>query len=153
MTQNGAREIDEDLIPLSNPGKGLGMMLLRAREVLLSEYRPIFRSRNLTEQQWRILRFLEITSPLDAASLSEKSMILPPSLTRMMRDLEGRGLIDRMDNSTGPSRVLLSITPAGREIVKSAAPLIADRLERVQSKLTRSEQRQLQVLLEKLTRD
>lgn len=128
------------------------MLLLRAREALLSEYRPIFRARNLTEQQWRILRFLEISSPLDAASLSEKSMILPPSLTRIMRDLEARGLLSRYDNSFGPSRVLLSITDEGRELVRNTAPLIAERLDIVQSKLTPVEQRQLVTLLEKLTR-
>ncbi|KQV36985.1 hypothetical protein ASC96_26540 [Rhizobium sp. Root1204] len=129
------------------------MLLLRGREALLAEYRPIFRGRNLTEQQWRILRFLELISPLDATSLSEKSMILPPSLTRIMRDLEARGLLSRTDNRSGPSRVLLSITEEGRELVKNMAPKIADGLAQAQSKLNRTEQRQLLALLEKLARD
>lgn len=151
--QKRTAKIEDESKVLSNPGKGLGMMLLRAREAVMSEYRPIFRQQNLTEQQWRVLRFLEINTSLDSTSLSEKSMILLPSLTRIVRDLEARGLVCRAEKAPGPSRVLLSITEAGRELVRSTAPQIAERQTNIQAKLTKAEQRQLVSLLEKLARD
>ncbi|KQV41354.1 homoprotocatechuate degradation operon regulator HpaR [Rhizobium sp. Root1204] len=149
LNPNNAEEF-EDVRPLADPGRGLGMLLLRAREVVLAEYRPIFRSCNLTEQQWRILRFIEGQSPMDATSLSERSVILAPSLTRIIRDLETRGLIERVVNRVGPSRVLISISPQGRELVKTIQPLIADKLNRINSRLTAVERGQLTALLDKI---
>lgn len=143
-------KVENKTLQLSDPGQGLGMQLLKARDILLSEYRPVFREHNLTEQQWRILRFLVLQSPMDAASLSEKSVILAPSLTRIMRDLETRGLVVKSRNTIGPSRIHISITAEGKALVESMFPQIAERLQKVSSRLEPEERDQLKALLNKL---
>ncbi len=52
--------------------------------------------------------------PMPAARLAERQRLQPQSLTRMIRDLEGRGLITR---GPGADRrtLLLSLTDKGRE--------------------------------------
>ena len=129
-------------------GHGLGMRLLRAREVLLSEYRPIFRANNLTEQQWRVLRILEAKSPQDATTVSEESLIRLPSLSRILRDLQARGLIERRANRGGASRIELSISSEGRSLILRLAPEIAARMASVHSTLTDDQYGQLLSMLD-----
>lgn len=119
------------------------MRLLRAREALLFEYRPIFRANNLTEQQWRVLRILEAKSPQDATTVSEESLIRLPSLSRILRDLQTRGLIDRRTNRLGVRRIELWISTEGRSLILRLAPEIAARMASVRSALTEDEYLQL----------
>jgi homoprotocatechuate degradation regulator HpaR len=49
----------------------------------------------LTEQQWRILRALSSTETIEATELAHVSFLLAPSLSRILRDLEVRKLIER----------------------------------------------------------
>ena len=56
------------------------VMLLRARERLMRDFRPLLAAEGFTEQQWRVMRTLAARGPLDAAALSDRSLILPPSL-------------------------------------------------------------------------
>lgn len=50
--------------------------------------------------------------PMPAARLAERQRLQPQSLTRLLHDLEGKGLIQR---GPGPDRraLMLSLTPAG----------------------------------------
>lgn len=73
----------------------LPMALLRTRETAMRLFRPHLRSFDLTEQQWRVLRALETVEKIEATALTEATCLPAPSLTRILRDLEMRGYIQR----------------------------------------------------------
>ncbi|WP_145320049.1 MULTISPECIES: homoprotocatechuate degradation operon regulator HpaR [unclassified Rhizobium] len=108
--------------PLRDRRRSLAIGLLRAREAIMSHFRPILAAHEVTEQQWRVIRILYEGGELDATELADKASILAPSLTRMIRSLEERGFITKHKDDADGRRVLLQITPAGQAIVEDVMP-------------------------------
>ncbi|HEV2502257.1 MAG TPA: homoprotocatechuate degradation operon regulator HpaR [Mesorhizobium sp.] len=98
------------------------MTLLRAREVIMAHFRPMLARHDITEQQWRVLRVLAETGPLEATELAGRASILPPSLTRIIKALEERQLITRNRVKDDGRRALLAITPSGVALIEDLAP-------------------------------
>jgi homoprotocatechuate degradation regulator HpaR len=84
-------------------------------------FRPHLRKLNLTEQQWRVLRVLNEKGPMDAGRLAIDTVLLPPSISRIVRDLVRKGLLARRALRDDKRRVTLSITPAGVMVLRSGA--------------------------------
>lgn len=102
--------------------RSLPIALLRARETVMARFRPLLAERGLTEQQWRVLRVLDETGPLEATEIAELSCILTPSMTRILRTLEGRGMVRREKHATDGRRALIHITDPARQALRAAAP-------------------------------
>ncbi|HEV7249242.1 MAG TPA: homoprotocatechuate degradation operon regulator HpaR [Shinella sp.] len=109
-------------LPPRDRRRSLAIGLLRAREAVMSHFRPILADHDVTEQQWRVLRALSEAGLLDATEVAEKAFILAPSLTRMLRALEERGLITRHKDKDDGRRVLLKLAPAGQAIIDEVMP-------------------------------
>ena len=110
-----------DAQPLSTR-RSLPMALLRAREAVMARFRPILARHDVTEQQWRVIRVLGEESPLDATTVAERSSILTPSLTRIIRTLELRGLIGRDRDAEDGRRLVLTITRKGESLIREVVP-------------------------------
>lgn len=115
------RVADDHLLP-RNTQRSLPIALLRAREAVMSHFRPMLANYDVTEQQWRVIRVLAEADTLDASEVAEKTFILAPSLTRMIKSLEERGFITRHKDQDDGRRVLLKIAPAGLEIINTVTP-------------------------------
>lgn len=102
------------------------MALLRARETVMRNYRPMLDSFDVNEQQWRVLRVLNQADELDASEVAARANILAPSLTRMIRSMCERGLITRGRDENDARRVMLKIAPAGLAVVKNATTQSSD---------------------------
>ena len=102
--------------------RSLAIGLLRAREAVMSHFRPILAAHDVTEQQWRVIRVLHEAGTLDASEVADKAFILAPSLTRMIKSLEQRGFITKHKDKADGRRVLLRIAPAGRAIIEEVMP-------------------------------
>jgi homoprotocatechuate degradation regulator HpaR len=100
--------------------RSLPMALLRAREAVMRHFRPSLRALDLTEQQWRVLRALGAVAEIDATGLARATVLLAPSLTRILRDLEARGLILRRPAPADLRTALLSLSPDGRTLLDEA---------------------------------
>lgn len=100
----------------------LPMALLRARESVMRQFRPMLEAHGVNEQQWRVLRVLAESDALDASEVASRASILAPSLTRMIRTMEDKGLIARGRDETDARRVMLSIAPAGMAVIREASP-------------------------------
>lgn len=72
----------------------------------------------VTEQQWRVLRVLLESGPLDPTDIAEKSCLLLPSLTRILRFLEERALVERARHETDGRRYVICITEQGRRLIE-----------------------------------
>jgi len=100
------------------------MALLRAREAVMTRFRPDLLDHDLTEQQWRVLRALTASkTPMRADELSKQTFISMPSLSRLLKTLETRAVITRNLHHADSRVAQLSITPRGRALVRSIAPL------------------------------
>ena len=88
----------------------LPVALLRAREAVMVHMRPVLRAHGFTEQQWRVLRKLDRSVPIDKTTLSSRATLLMPSLLRILKDLEEMALVRLVSSDRNPrlSRVILS---------------------------------------------
>ena len=107
---------------LRSAKRSLPILLLRAREAMMTRFRPILAAQDVTEQQWRVLRVLAEESGLDASDVAQRAAILAPSLSRIIISLERRGLILRARDRIDGRRVRLSITGKGRAIIAAVSP-------------------------------
>ena len=105
--------------------KSLPIALLRSREATARLFKPFIDSHDLTMPQWRVLRALAEADALDAKTLADRCVILPPSLTRIFRCLTQRGLIAPVE-CTDARRHMVQLTDAGRalfeEVVEESEP-------------------------------
>jgi homoprotocatechuate degradation regulator HpaR len=106
--------------------KSLPIALLRTREATTRLFKPFIDGCDLTMPQWRVLRALAEAECLDAKTLSERCVILPPSLTRIFRSLTARGLIRPVD-CTDARRHMVALTPEGlalfEDVVQQSEPV------------------------------
>ena len=96
----------------------LGAILLSAKEAVLAPMRPTLREYNITEPQWRVLRFINDRGAADASGLAEVGLLHAPSVTRILKELEQRKLIVRETDVNDRRRNLVALSPEGREVVK-----------------------------------
>ena len=109
-------------VPMREFSRSLPMSLLRAREAVMRQFRPSLRRHGLTEQQWRILRALAAIDAIEVTELARTAFLLGPSLSRILRDLDARGLIERKTAKTDLRRGLISISEKGIKLMEVIAP-------------------------------
>jgi homoprotocatechuate degradation regulator HpaR len=109
-------------VPMRDFSRSLPMSLLRAREAVMRQFRPSLRSHGLTEQQWRILRALAAVDAIEVTELAHVAFLLGPSLSRILRDLEARRLIERKVRKADLRRAVVSISAKGIKLIEAVAP-------------------------------
>jgi homoprotocatechuate degradation regulator HpaR len=102
--------------------QSLPMALLRAREAVMRRFRPGLRNHGVTEQQWRVLRALAHSGPLSISDLANTTCLLPPSLSRILPDLESRSLIRRRQADADQRSSVISLEPKGLRLIATHAP-------------------------------
>jgi homoprotocatechuate degradation regulator HpaR len=138
-------------VKLRSFSNSLPMSLLLAREAVMNRFRSALHLFNLTEQQWRVLRALNSIEKIEVTALANATSLLAPSLTRILKDLEARGLIERHLAEDDMRKSLIAISPRGLNMIDAVAPYS----EHIYSEITRAfgEEKlgQLQRLLRELT--
>ena len=109
-------------LPMREFSRSLPMSLLRAREAVMRQFRPSLRNHGLTEQQWRILRALTAVEAIEVTELARMAFLLGPSLSRILRDLEARQLIERKTAEADQRRAVVSISARGLKLIEAVAP-------------------------------
>jgi homoprotocatechuate degradation regulator HpaR len=109
-------------VPMRDFSRSLPMSLLRAREAVMRQFRPALRQHGLTEQQWRILRALASIDAIEVTELARVAFLLGPSLSRILRDLEARHLIERKVAKADLRRGVVSISAKGLKLIEAVAP-------------------------------
>jgi homoprotocatechuate degradation regulator HpaR len=102
--------------------RSLPMLLLHSHQAVMAEFRPILREHGITEQQWRVLRALTTSAALRISGLAAQTLISGPSLTRILKTLEQRGLVDRRAEPGDQRAARISITRSGRRLIATVAP-------------------------------
>ena len=128
----------------------LPIRLLRARHAAVSQFQPIFRKYNITEQQWRVLRMVTSASTMTAGELSQAIFISMPSLSRIMQSLEARNLIRRRANEDDLRKTMVTSTSAAQAMVAEAAIWSDTRYSDIAQWFGKERLEQLQRLLDDL---
>lgn len=104
--------------------RNLPQLLLKAREELLSHFRPILNHYSLTEPQWRIMRVLSEHEQLEPREICEMCQILSPSLAGILTRMEALNLVVRTRFPDDQRRVRVRLSARSEKLVASIAPLV-----------------------------
>ena len=113
----------------------------------MRNFLPSLRAHDLSAQQWRVLRSLMEVSERDASEIAAHCSILLPSLSRILQNLDGRGLIRRKPCGRDQRRSLIAITAKGRRLVDKIAPLSEERYDDIARRFGEDKLAQLYDLL------
>lgn len=131
--------------------RSLPMALMRARERVMREFRPLLAEHDLSEQQWRTLRALAATqAPIEVAEIAERTFLLGPSVSRILGNLESRGLIERQTVATDQRRAAISLSAKGRALVERIAPESESRYADIEQRFGTERLAELYLLLDEL---
>ena len=129
----------------------LPMQLLRAREAAMAHFRPMLRRHGLTEQQWRVIRVLASEPALDATELAQRSLLLAPSLSRILANLEAAGLLVRKADASDQRRSKLSLSPRGQKKYRAVGPDSEAQYRGIEARFGRKKLATLYALLDELS--
>ena len=115
--------------------RNLALLLLRAREGVMAHFRAILTQHGLTEQQWRVLRALLETSPLEPRQICETCQLLSASATGVLARMEELGLVRRERMAEDQRRVLVSITPKARALARRITPLVEEQYAELERRI------------------
>ncbi len=130
--------------------QSLPLKLLKARELVMARFRPHLHARGITDQQWRVLRALAEYSELDAGRLARLVVLKMPSLSRIMTDLERRGLVEKRVSESDRRLVDLRITDKGRAIFGDMADLSETHYREIETTLGKADYKALMAQLDHL---
>jgi homoprotocatechuate degradation regulator HpaR len=128
----------------------LPVKIIRVREAFMALFRGAFQEVDLTDPQWRVLRVLSTVDEIDTAALAERAILLGPSLTRILRDLDQRGLVTRRNSRLDARRSLHSITPEGLRIIDEIIPRFDPFYQSLARRMDQGDVAQLGALLDML---
>ena len=94
----------------------------------LRQARPVG---ELTQNQISVLTSLELAGALTPRELADAERVQPPTMTKVLARLEERGLLQRTPHPTDGRQVILSATPAGREVIEEQRRVKDEWLTRV----------------------
>lgn len=126
MTQtrdnNGKDPFPAGQLPMRDISHSLPLALLKGREVIMAGFRAMLLDYDLTDQQWRVLRVLAEQPKLEVAELAQKCVIMQPSVSRILKRLVDRGLVQRATSAQDRRYSYISITETGKELFQEIAP-------------------------------
>jgi len=130
--------------------RNLPLLLLKAREALLTSFRPIITHFGLTEQQWRVMRALSEQPEMEPRQICEAIQILSPSLTGVLARMEELGLVERSRMAADQRRMHVRLTRRSRDMVARIAPLIEAQYALVEARLGKPLMADLHCVLDRL---
>lgn len=104
--------------------RNLPQLFLKARESLMSHFRPILNHYGVTEQQWRILRVLDEHGQLEPWEICDMCQILSASMAGVLSRMEETGLVHRARSVEDQRRVIVRLAEPGDQLIAEIAPLI-----------------------------
>jgi homoprotocatechuate degradation regulator HpaR len=104
----------------------------------------------VTEQQWRVLRILQSHGAMEPTALAERCFLLPPSLTRILRDLERHGWVGRRRAARDGRRQIIALTRRGQRFLEDGAAGMEARYRSITAMLGRDKLTRLFRLLDEL---
>lgn len=129
----------------------LGYLLGQANHALYKEFDGHVRAAGLTSIEWRVLATLHDGEPLTISQLAHEALSKQPTVTKLVQRMGEQGWLALHDDPADQRRTLVSVTAAGRKLVKPLVEQARQHETRVLRSLGSTEKAALRQLLEKLT--
>jgi len=130
--------------------RNLPLLLLRSRDSVIARFRPLLNAQRITEQQWRIVRLLLETGPLEPRQIGVACGISSPSLAGVLGRMENLGLIARERFDNDQRRVRVSLTARSRQLAARIAPQIEAAYAAIEGRVGRAFLERLYAMLDEL---
>jgi DNA-binding MarR family transcriptional regulator len=128
----------------------IGYLVARAHNLMRPQIESLFEHQDLTFSQWRVLMCLRDGIAVTCADISRELSHDSGSLTRLVDQLDARGLIKRTRDKKDRRVVTLALTPKGRAAVNAVIPDVAALSNKTVDGFTLQETKTLIALLTRL---
>jgi DNA-binding MarR family transcriptional regulator len=128
----------------------VGYLLKRAHALLIDQLEAAVAGSEITATQWVVLMHLRDGLAINASDLCSQLRHDSGALTRVIDQLEARGLVQRARSRADRREVQLRLTGAGIETVASLVPKVVDKFNFALRDFSRAEAAELNRLLTKL---
>lgn len=102
----------------------VGYLVRRTANLVLPQFEAMFAEEDLTFSQWTVLMGLREWRETTSAEMARNICHDAGSLTRILDQLETRGLVTRLRSETDRRAVVLTLTPQGRETMEKLMPRV-----------------------------
>ncbi len=128
----------------------LPMVLLKGREATMQLFRPMLHAAGVTEQQWRVLRILANDGSLEISELARRCLIMMPSISRTLQNMEARGWVSRKALANDKRKAVISITGDGNDLVERVLVESDSIYDFIEQRFDREKMHTLKQLLDEL---
>lgn len=128
----------------------VGYLLKRAHALLVDQLEGAVAGSEITATQWIVLMHLRDGLAINASDLCSQLRHDSGALTRLIDQLEARGLLQRERSRADRREVQLRLTDAGTGMIASLVPKVVERFNFALRDFSRAEATQLNRLLNKL---
>jgi len=128
----------------------VGYLMRHGASLMREELEAAFANHGFTFVQWVTMMRVRDNPALTAGDLCRDLHHDSGAFTRVLDQLENRGLIRRERSETDRRVVLLHLTPDGRRVVETLLPIVVDRLNHALAEFSAAEVATLAKLLRRL---
>lgn len=127
-----------------------GHLMRRCQQIAVSVFLDECRTYDLTPLQFAVLAALAEGGPEDQVRLAGSLALDRTTIGVVVKNLEGRGLVERRPSEKDRRAKLISITSLGQALVTDVAPSVDAAQDRMLAPLTDQERRRFLDLLQKV---
>jgi DNA-binding MarR family transcriptional regulator len=128
----------------------IGYLVKRAHSLMLDVMEPLLEARGFSFVQYVILAWLRDGIAVNPKDICAQYRHDSGAMTRVIDQLEERGLLERVRRDRDRRKVELQLTPAGREAIEGLIPLVVEKLNLALADFSGEEVQELLRLLIKL---
>lgn len=128
----------------------MGYLLRRVYTIMHERLEAAFASQHFTLMQWIVLIYLRDGLARTASDIAREFRHDSGALTRVIDQLERRGLLTRHRSTTDRRVVELELTARGHRTIEELLPVLAGQLNEALAPFTRAEFEQMRDLMERL---
>ena len=105
--------------PFQSPAHLAAVSLLRTANLLVRHYSAVVGTKDITLQQYNVLRILRGSGPagLPTLEIGERMVEQTPGITRLLDRLEKKHFVKRERSASDRRQVMVRIAPAGLEVL------------------------------------
>jgi DNA-binding MarR family transcriptional regulator len=129
---------------------GIGYLVKRAHSMMLDIMEPVFEARGFTFVQYVIMSWLRDGIAVNPKEICAQYRHDSGALTRVIDQLEQRGLVERLRRDRDRRKVELQLTAKGRETIETLVPLVVEKMNQALADFSTEEVDELKRLLLKL---
>lgn len=128
------------------------LSMMKAHNFLQEQHLRLFKNYGITAQQYNVLRILFVRGEngLCNSDISALMVTRVPDMTRLIDRMERVGLLKRIRSEDDRRMVAIYLLDKGRDLCQRIDKPLLDSQFKCMNKLTEDEQKQLQILLDKL---